>query len=446
MGLAYPGRKEVSKTVQVTLLIVSVTASVVLAALLLRSERRRRNTLVREIREIAIHEITGTLTRSGDVEEVLKGLFTQATSTLEADVTLVALIDEDAGELVGFASQGATEVWADFRMPLGNPTSAAASAVRLKQILAVVDLASSRFRDGSVMGKMKMRGAVFAPLIVDAKATGVLIFGFRSKTPTFSTDYLDLVRVLTAESALGLDRSRHVEDLQSLDKQKDEFITMVSHELRNPLTTIKGFADLVRRGRVGPVNEAQSNYLQIVTHSADRMFSLVDDLMTVSRAEGGLLSMSRRSADLVVLIEQTILANSVSATERGVEIVLDPEPSLPHPEIDRKRIEQVFSNLLGNAVKFTPSGGRIDVRCSYESGGLLTEVCDTGVGIPDKEQDRLFEKFFRASTATDSATPGTGLGLAISKAIVELHGGHIGAESNEGEGSRFHFWLPVGAS
>jgi signal transduction histidine kinase len=234
------------------------------------------------------------------------------------------------------------------------------------------------------------------------------------------------------------------ERLRELDRLKDEFVSLVSHELRTPLTSIRGYIELLMDDDETPDAEQRRRYLEIVDRNSERLLELVSDLLFLAQIEAGKLGIERGQVDLNRIVEECIETSSPVADSRGIELVAKVE-RVPKLEGDRARLAQVLDNLVSNGLKFTPSGGRVEVRLGAQDGAALLEVQDTGVGIPADEQEHLFERFFRSSTATENAVPGTGLGLTITKAIVERHGGRIEVESAENAGTTVRVQLPLGA-
>jgi PAS domain S-box-containing protein len=232
------------------------------------------------------------------------------------------------------------------------------------------------------------------------------------------------------------------EQLRELDRLKDEFVALVSHELRTPLTSIRGYLELVLEGEGGDLTDEQRKFLGVVERNAHRLLALVGDLLFLAQVEAGKLSLEIGAVDLSALAAESVETARPIAEEKGVTLTLasGPLPLLPG---DRSRLGQLLDNLVSNGIKFTPSGGRVDVRVRNERDAAVVEVRDTGMGIAAAEQEHLFERFFRTSKATEQAIPGTGLGLAISKAIVHAHSGRITVASDEKTGSTFRVALPI---
>jgi signal transduction histidine kinase len=234
---------------------------------------------------------------------------------------------------------------------------------------------------------------------------------------------------------------REVTQQRELDRLKDEFVATVSHELRTPLTSMMGFLEMIREGEAGDLNEEQRRFLAIVYRSSERLQRLVGDLLFVARLDAAGLQLHYASVDVDEVVGECV--ESVGALARSREIELQLEAGrVPAVWADRERLAQLVSNLLSNAIKFTPAGGSVTARTFVDGDDVAIQVEDTGIGIPKLEQDRLFQRFFRSSTATEQAIPGTGLGLVISKAIAEAHRGRIEVRSEAGEGTTFTARLP----
>jgi PAS domain S-box-containing protein len=230
------------------------------------------------------------------------------------------------------------------------------------------------------------------------------------------------------------------ERLRELDRLKDEFVAAVSHELRTPLTSISGYLELMLEG---PLADDQRGFVEVIDRNADRLLRLINDLLFIAQIEAGKLTVEHDDIELSVLVEQAVSAAMPTARQAGVELQHHAGARL-HLSGDPDRIGQLLDNLVSNAIKYTPTGGRVEIAVGSGDGDAWIEVRDTGIGINKIDQERLFNKFFRTSAATESAIQGTGLGLAISKAIVQAHGGSIHVESDVDAGSVFRVELPLG--
>ena len=232
------------------------------------------------------------------------------------------------------------------------------------------------------------------------------------------------------------------EELRTLDRMKDELVALVSHELRTPLTSIRGYVELLLEPGYGELNEEQEQFLRIALRNADRLHAIVGDLLFMAQLEAGRITLDRGLVDLGAVAAEAVDTGRPHADSKGISLSLDAADDV-WVEGDRVRLGQLIDNFVSNALKFTSESGHVDVRIRREGGRATIEVADTGMGIPADEQRRLFERFFRSSTASQHAIQGTGLGLTISKAIVDGHGGDISFTSAEGNGTTFRIELPL---
>ena len=237
------------------------------------------------------------------------------------------------------------------------------------------------------------------------------------------------------------------ERLKELDRMKSDFVSHVSHELRTPLTAIKGAVDLVLREIAGPLTEKQVHYLTRVRSNTQHLAGLINDLLDLSKIESGKIEVKANPVSLDGLVHEAAEALRPVAAEKVIALeTTNCEPSIL-VWADRDKINQVLMNLIGNAIKFTPVQGRVTVSASRNGGeSIQVSVSDTGPGVPADEREKIFAKFYQIAEVNGENSKGTGLGLAIAKALVELHGGKIWVESEEGRGSTFSFTLPVSGS
>jgi len=242
-----------------------------------------------------------------------------------------------------------------------------------------------------------------------------------------------------AQMLLALQNDQLVE----ADKLKDEFVALISHDLRTPLTSIIGYVELALEESDQPsLDEERRMYLQVVSRSSERLLRLVDDLLFVARLQAGRLILERSDLDLCVLAEQSAEEARPRAENKDVTL----EFSGGGPVLingDKGRLFQLLDNLISNAIKFTPAGGRIEVRVAANGTSAVLDVSDTGIGLGPDETELVFERFFRSSRVVAQQVPGTGLGLFIARAIVEAHGGTIGVSPRDGGGVVFRVELPA---
>jgi PAS domain S-box-containing protein len=230
-------------------------------------------------------------------------------------------------------------------------------------------------------------------------------------------------------------------EAERLNRLKSEFLASMSHELRTPLHTIIGFAELLGEEAEGPLNDKQRRYLQHVQEDSEHLLGLINDVLDLSKIEAGAMALRIEHISLADAISDAVNAIRPRAIMKSLS--LENHTTLTELiAVDPMRLKEVLYNLLGNAVKFTPEGGKIALETEDEGQFLRITVVDSGIGIPADEVDQIFEKFYQVGEATSGVREGTGLGLAICKRLIEMHGGKIWIESEPGKGSRFHFTVP----
>lgn len=229
----------------------------------------------------------------------------------------------------------------------------------------------------------------------------------------------------------------------AIDRMKSELISIVSHQLRTPMTSIKGYTDLLFLETVGEINEAQRRFLSIIKSNADRLALLADDLLDISRIETGRIRFNLEFIHMSTVGDEIAASLRGQIEEKGLSLELDIPESLPPIYGDRDRVTQILTNLIDNARQYTPSGGQITVSAQVKGNFLQVSVADTGIGIAPEDQEKIFDRFYRTDHPLVQEVAGTGLGLSIVKSFVEMHGGEIWVKSEPGRGSTFSFTLPL---
>ncbi|MCB0008309.1 MAG: hypothetical protein KDE04_17715, partial [Anaerolineales bacterium] len=230
-----------------------------------------------------------------------------------------------------------------------------------------------------------------------------------------------------------------------VDRIKSEFVSNVSHELRTPMTSIKGYTDLMLMGAAGGMSDSQRHYLTVIKNNADRLKSLVDDLLDISRIETGKTKLLRVYLDIGDVVNDVVnghLRGRRQDAGKEMDITCDIPADLPTVSADKEKVTRILTNLVDNAFNYTPAGGTIRVSARNLGDVLAVTVADTGIGIPAEHLDNIFDRFYRSESEEVRAVPGTGLGLAIVHSLVEMHGGTMDVQSEQGKGSRFTFTLP----
>jgi signal transduction histidine kinase len=233
------------------------------------------------------------------------------------------------------------------------------------------------------------------------------------------------------------------ERIAEASRMKTEFISVVSHQLRSPLTNLKYSLETLMSGKLGKIEEPQVEYFKILEENTQRMGDLINDLLTISRIETGKLPLEKNEVSLEDITKKIVLKFKPFAEASNVKIEVEAESPLPKVFGDRLWLEQVIENLLDNAIRYIKDKGEVKIKIYKQGKKIYFSVQDNGVGIPKEEQKYIFQKFFRAQNVLKYQTEGSGLGLHITKRILELMGGKIWFKSKEGKGSTFYFSLPI---
>jgi signal transduction histidine kinase len=257
---------------------------------------------------------------------------------------------------------------------------------------------------------------------------------------------------LSDHASIAISNAQLYAAVQAANVAKSEFVSFVSHELKNPMTSIKGYTELLAAGAVGSINEAQANFLTTIRSNVERMSTLVSDLNDVTRIEANRMRLDFQAQTVSEVVDETIRSLRKQIEDKGQNLVLSLPGDLPRVWVDRTRLGQVLINLISNAYKYTTPGGTITVAAEASDNQwdplgarrvVHLWVQDTGIGISPEDQKKIFQKFFRSEDPKTREAPGTGLGLNITRSLVELQGGKIWFESEFRVGTTFHVTIPV---
>jgi signal transduction histidine kinase len=396
---------------------------------------------------------------STDLQPVLNTVAENAARICEANDALIYRFD--GRQFKGVAEYGPLPGNLGKGPPILDRHSAPGRAVIDRQTVHVQDLAEvpeSELR-ADFLRRHGTRTVLATPLLREGTPIGVIMIR-RMEVRPFSDRQIALLETFADQAVIAIENVRLFQEIQDknrqlevanerlkeLDRLKSDFVSNVSHELRTPLTAIKGAVDLILREVPGPLNEKQSHYLDRVRSNTQHLAGLINDLLDLSKIEEGKIELQVARMSLGGLVHEVVETLKPIAAEKPIEL----EITASGPSIlvwaDRDKITQVLTNLIGNAIKFTPPHGRVTVSsASNDADRVRVSISDTGPGISANESERIFDKFYQVAENGGSKPKGTGLGLAISKTLVEMHGGKIWVESEPSRGSTFHFTLPVSA-
>jgi signal transduction histidine kinase len=366
----------------------------------------------------------------------------QLNSTLETEKVASTLLD--LAVQITHAARGWVAIRPDEE---SDPQIVAASGFLEKETpaLPLEDDPLAAAAAGSAMavraGNPSLAAGMLAPVVREGKAVGLVLV--ERPEPDFSVAECEALERLADHAAAAAENTRLFQQLRRANDAKSQFVSIVSHELKIPMTSIRGYADLLKQGLIGPVNEKQLEFLRTIVSNVDRMTALVSDLSDISRIETGRLRIEPAPVPAAETIRDVMVQLKPQFDSRRQVVETDIPEDLPKMRTDPQRLMQILTNLLSNANKYTPEGGRIEIRAAREGPMIRVTVQDHGIGMTEEEQSRLFTQFFRGESAAVRDQPGWGLGLHVTKRLVEVLGGSIGVESKPGEGSRFWFTQPV---
>jgi signal transduction histidine kinase len=385
------------------------------------------------------------LSSSLDLDQAFSAFIRELRGLVPFDRTAIVLADEATARVMATAGLGADDVF-----PPGTTGPVPGSV--LEEVLATGqpvyrrDMADRAHPEEDQFIELGLRCRVVAPLLAGAETIGMLSL-VRKEPDAFHEQEIELVTLLgrfvgaTVQNIRAFEAEREtVDELRRLSALRADFVSLVSHELRSPMASLIGSAETLRSRWRGLAAEQRESFLGLIAHETRRLAALVEDVLDTSRIEAGTFTYSFAEVDVTALARAAAAAAESGQDE--VTVRAEVAGAVPSVRGDGERLRQVLSNLIENAVKYSPAGGEVRVRTRAENGRVEVSVTDHGPGIPSEQQRLIFEKFGRAKLG-DKTKPGTGLGLYIARSIAEAHGGAIGVASAPGGGATFTLTLPL---
>ncbi|MBN1138034.1 MAG: GAF domain-containing protein [Anaerolineae bacterium] len=432
------------------------------AAFAIENARLYRETQQR-LRELSVlFDTSAALSTTLNVDEVLHIIARQVTAILDAEGCAISSWDREQDALVTMLDYSRDQPDVDLRQrgerevtPIVYPLvdyPASRRALESRQPISIqvsdLDVDPAEVR---LMQEQGIRHLLMVPMIVHDEVVGMLeLFQSREDQPFTPTD-IGLVQTMANQAAAALENARLYEGVAEANQAKSEFIDFVAHELKQPMTSMQGYARMLTMGIGGELAPMQTQFVQVITSNVDRMGKLVNDLLEISRLEAGRTKLKLEPVQLREVIDETLINTRTEIDARHHTLEVAVPDDLPPVMGDRERLVQIMTNLVSNAYKYTPEGGiiriAVDGRDQQEvpPGHLVISVSDTGIGMSPQEMAGLQEKFFRADQPLVRDQPGTGLGVSITRGLVALHGGELVVKSEAGKGTTFSFTVPTAA-
>ncbi|MEO5853454.1 MAG: GAF domain-containing protein [Nocardioides sp.] len=400
----------------------------------------------------ALREVGEAVSSSLDPHEVLERIVTNAVRLTGTDGGSVMEYDERDDVFFVRATYGSSSrLVARLRdITIRRESTLVGRAATLDQPLQIADLsAAERDPHLDALHQDGWRSALVVPMVRGDLIVGVLVIRRRS-VGAFPADMVELLETFASQSSVAIINARLFRELETksaelavASRHKSEFLASMSHELRTPLNAVIGFSEVLLDRLFGELNDRQDEYIHDIWNSGRHLLELLNEILDLSKVEAGQMVLEPVRFSVLAALEYALSLVRDRAAQHGISVGLEVDPGIDTIEADELRFKQVVLNLVSNAVKFTPDGGRVDVRASRDDHELAVTVTDTGTGIPEVDRERIFESFQQGGRGV-TREEGTGLGLTLSRRIVELFGGRLWLESAVGVGSTFGFSLPVG--
>jgi signal transduction histidine kinase len=392
----------------------------------------------------ALLQVAVSLTGASELDEVLKLILVEAmelTNTLNASILLWDAQSEKFIQAFRLDDDGVLRPYISQARPQGGRTR---KIIDEKKPIAISDARQvPDFKPAFL--KKGHRASLGVPLLSREEAIGVLYIS-SDEPRQFSQRQIVLLEGLASQAAVAVDRARQYDELKELDRKKTEFLSMVSHQLRTPLATVRAIIENLYDGVHGPLADEQQEKLKVVLRRVRKEARLIDQMLNLSRIQKGKVELALDRSSLKKMIHNVVTdAFEDHPDWRKINLSKElPADDSLEIEMDVEKIEQVLDNLINNAFKFTPHGGTVTITASRMGDQVEVRVIDTGIGIPPEEFEKIFDWFYQVDSSTTREFDGTGIGLYIARQFMKAHKGHISVvESRINQGSTFSFILPI---
>ncbi len=420
----------------------------------------------------ALQKLSHAISTSIDEERIFKKLNVDYLSELGFEKAFVFLWNKEKNEFILKSALGYTQEEANrINAHINANKERCFSVIGTDKTLSSLSNLDNFINKNTLYNIFKVDYFILSPVLLTQQDNrGFLFVGTENAGTVITEGDEELVKILGTQLGQALENARlfektwnaqqelekkvsertqeltaALEEVKKLDKKKNDFVSSVSHELRTPLTSIKGYAAILLTGKLGTLPPQVKERLEKINRHSDELGHIVNDLLDISRIESGKMIMNLGKHSLKDIVEKTEDLLSVQFKDKKVNFGYEINPDASSVLVDPQQIGRVFINLIGNALKFTPAGGKISVLAQKKDAGMVqVDVADTGCGIPPEAQEAIFEEFFRVENSINQEVKGTGLGLALVKNIIEAHKGRIWVKSTMGAGSTFSFTLQQG--
>jgi signal transduction histidine kinase len=390
-----------------------------------------------------LYDVTTAVSSTLDLKEVLNLIARIAAETMQVRACTIRLLDESGQTVDTVAAYGLSE-----QFLAKGPIEVQKSLITYRALSGQSSIISDISQDDRLQYPAEamaegINSMLCIPLFILGKSEGMICV-YSTEAGDFSDSDAEFLSALANEGAIAIENARAYQALERADRAKSDFVRMVAHELRSPLSAVQSMLKVLEEGIVGPITSKQQDLVQRSERRVSTLLAMVNDLLDLAAGKMEQLRGEKKEIVLNDTIAKVAELLQTRAEEKGLKFEVDIAKEPLVLVGFEAGLERVLMNLISNAVKYTSAGGSVTVRAWSEDNQIRVEVSDTGIGIPEEALPRIFEEFYRAKNAKAIEMEGTGLGLAIAKDVVEQHGGQISVESVEGEGSTFSVTLPQG--